>query len=69
MINLTTVISIRLNLGTIRTGMSYEITYADGRIETQPHTPALQAFLTAQGWIARRDNVLDIGKNGMERRR
>ena len=69
MINLTTVISIRLNLGTIRTGMRYEITCADGHTETQPHTPALQAFLESQGWIARRDNVLDIGENGMERRR
>jgi hypothetical protein len=55
MINLTTVISIRLNLGTINSGMSYEITYADGRTETQQHTPATQAFLESQGWIARRD--------------
>lgn len=55
MINLAAVISIRLNLGTIKTGMSYTITRADGSTETQQYTPALQAFLTAQGWIARRD--------------
>jgi len=44
-IPLDTVISICQKLGTIKSGMSYEITYADGRTETQPHTPALQAFL------------------------
>ena len=69
MIDLATVIAIRLNLGTIKTGMSYTITRADGSTEIQQYTPALQAFLTAQGWIARRENVLDINKNIMERRR
>jgi hypothetical protein len=53
--DLSAVVLIRLNLGTIKTGMSYTITRADGSTETQQHTPALQAFLTAQGWIARRD--------------
>lgn len=67
MIDLATVIAIRLNLGTIKTGMSYTITRADGSTATQQYTPALQAFLTAQGWIER-ENVLDINKNRMERR-
>ena len=69
MIDLSAVVLIRLSLGTIKTGMSYTITRADGSTEIQQYTPALQAFLTAQGWIARRENVLDINKNIMERRR
>ena len=68
MIDLATVIAICLNLGTIKSGMSYTITHANGSTETKQHTPALQAFLTAQGWIARRENVLDFNKNRMERR-
>lgn len=68
MIDLSAVVLIRLSLGTIKTGMSYIITHANGSTETKQHTPALQAFLTAQGWIARRENVLDINKNRMERR-
>ena len=68
MIDLSAVVLIRLNLGTIKTGMSYTITRADGSTETQQYTPDLQAFFTAQGWIAKRENVLDINKNRMERR-
>lgn len=68
MIDLTNAVKISLNLGTIKSGMSYTITHANGSTETKQHTPALQAFLTAQGWIARRENVLDFNKNRMERR-
>ena len=55
MIDLSAVVLIRLSLGTIKTGMSYTITRADGSTEIRQYTPALQAFLTAQGWIARRN--------------